>query len=325
MELIEQHHFPQPFQLTVRIPRAGEAVCGRQPELRFPEGELALAVALLGLRLRGVRAPVGREVQLSDVRKLGTALALHVLEELHGMAHLGAGRTLQVLQPPGILHVIPGRTASPIPEAKGKQEHRNIFLLIAVLFPALNEHLRIDVGVVPLEHVGKDLRTIDPFPHKDVVREGVTIIVETQQFLGSKILDSAAGHDLREGRGKPKAVRKPHQPALYPELLFVKPPAVHQLADQAFTGRHVRVRFHPHAALHHDLARLNLIHEPGIELGIVLLQHCKQGRLAHEKPVIGIFVQQSQLRRKRAGTLARCFHLRPQPRQIQMRLAENVH
>ncbi len=324
MELVEQHALPGLVQRRGREVEAAQQAGRHTPQLGSPERELALAVAALGLGLRGVHAAVALEVELADVAVLGPALGFLVLEELHRRRETHLRHALEVLQPPRELEVVAGRPAAAVAVAEGIEPGGEAVLLDA-LVPALDHALGVDAGVVVVVQVDVDLGAVDALPDEGVVGEGIAAVVGPEDLLRGEVLDAAAAHDLRQRAGVAEDVGQPQQLAVDAELLLEEALAVDELADQALAAGDVGVGLDPRRPLRDELARRRGLLDPRVDVGVALLQHPVEVRLALQELELGVLGHQRQLGGEGPPDLALGLLQRPEPRHVEVGVAEGEH
>ena len=264
------------------------------------------------------------EIQLADVAVLRRAVLCAFLKEVLRRFKRHPRRALQVLLPPDELDVVAGRAAAAVAIAERQQETAHVPFLHAIA-PAVYRRLRVGSGgIVHVQEAGH-LAAVHALPGEVVVRERVAAVVGPEDLLRRQVLDPAAAQNLRQHGAVAECIRQPQQLAVDAELLFIKPFAVHDLADQRLAGGHVRVRLHPHAAVRDPLARTHLFLDLLVQRGIQRLADFIRLRLALEELVVRIHVHQADLLGKRARHLALRLPVRPQPAHIQMRVADGRH
>ncbi|MNC44374.1 hypothetical protein D3C75_932770 [compost metagenome] len=150
------------------------------------------------------------------------------------------------------------------------------------------------------------------------------IIISTEQFNGTEILNPAALHDLRQVPGIAEHIRQPQHFVVYAEFFLEEALAVHRLADQAFTAGEVRIRLNPHGAFGNDSAVLHRLFDARIQLRIQRLDQLEQIRLALRVSIFRIFVHERQLIGHGPCNLTLRLRNRPQPGYIQVGLSHKV-
>ena len=324
VELVEQHDLPRGIQRRRREIEALESARGDAPHLRLAQGQLALAIALLRLGLRREHTPVRLEVQLTDVARIRPATRVLILEEIDGVRDGELGRTLQVFQTAGEFQVIARRATATVAKAEGIKPRGEAILLHA-LVPAPNHTIRIDARVVVIVQVDEDLGTIDALPDEGIVGEGIAAVVRPEDLLRGEILDAAAAHNLRHRARIAEDIGQPQQFAVHTKLVLEEAFAVDKLADQRLAAGDVGVRLDPRAAFGDVLPGLHGILDARVDVGITLLQHPEEVRLTLQELVLRILRHQRQLRRHCAPGLALGLLERPEPRHVDVRVAEGEH
>ena len=323
MELVEQQGLPQPFGGPGVVGAAAQGGQGA-PQFQVVQGVLAAAVVLFDGRLGGVGAPVGVEVELAVPGVGRAALFVQRLKKVHGVFHPHPGRTLQVLLPQGELDVVPAGAAAPVPVAEGNQE---IFQM-ALLHPVPPDPAQLGrVGAVGVAggQEGGHLAAVHPLPGEVMVGEGVALVVAPEDLLGHQVAHPALAQQLGQRGRVAEGVRQPEHPAVHPQLLPVEPLAEDQLPHQRLAGGDVGVRLHIHGPLGDPPPGLDGGADPLVQFGVMVAAHLVGGGLALQEPVVRVLVQQPQLGRKGAGSLAVGLLHRPQPGQVQVGVADGRH
>jgi len=126
MELLARHGIPL------------QSLSDGRPHLGLAQGELGLAIAPFGPRLRGQRAAVALKVKLTHVTRRRDAALDQVIEVSLWRRHAREGHPLQVSAPRQVLEVVTGGSSATVAPSKGYQAGRDIILLHA-LPPALDQ------------------------------------------------------------------------------------------------------------------------------------------------------------------------------------------
>ena len=158
-----------------------------------------------------------------------------------------------------------------------------------------------------------------------MIGKRVTFVIAPENFLGNQIPNAAACQKLRQNRGVAERVRQPQDLAVNTQLIAVEALAKHQLPHQRLAGRDVCIRFHIHGALRDPAAGPDGAADAFIQLGVMLPAHLVGGRLALDIAVFRILFQKTQLGGKCTRRLSVSLLHRPQPGQIQMRIAHCRH
>lgn len=128
--------------------------------------------------------------------------------------------------------------------------------------------------------------------------------------------------ELRVGRGVAEGVRQPDALGLDAEVLDEEPLAVDELAGHRLAAGQVAVGLDPHAADRRPLALLHRFLDAGPHLGVVVAHPLVLlGLRAGEDEVLVLVGQRSDVR-EGAGRLALGLTDRPQPRRVDVRMAD---
>ncbi len=332
MELLQQELAPGVVEL-----RAGEPVVGRvgrrAPQLRLVQQDLRPAVGVLGAPLTGVGAAVVLEVELLlPDRRLVEILrrqhrALDRREERFGRALLDPGHPRQVAEPPPGLQHPAGRAAAPVaPAEEIEQVVVDVLLIVDAVGPRdlLGGHVAV-VGEVALpggrrgDEVGEDFRAVGAAPAEGVVGQPVGVV--PGHLAGHEMGDARAAQDLRQRPGVAEDVRQPQEAGAPPELRLEGAHPIDQLPHQRLAVRHVGVGLDPHRAGRLPAPLGNARLDPRVELGLVLLDVIVELRLALREVVFGVLLHQPQHRREGARRLAARLRQRPEPGDVDVRVA----
>ena len=158
-----------------------------------------------------------------------------------------------------------------------------------------------------------------------MVGEGIALVIAPEDLLGDQVIHAAALEQLGQRGGVPEGIRQPQQAAVHPQLLLEKALAEHQLANQRLAGGHVGIRLHVHGAFGNPAPLRRGTADFFIQGGVVFPAHLVGGGLALQEAVLGVALQQAQLRGEGAGGFAVGFPLGPQPGQVQVRVAHGPH
>ena len=132
----------------------------------------------------------------------------------------------------------------------------------------------------------------------------------------------ASAHQLRELRGVAEHVGQPELGAAAAELSLEPALAVRNWRTSDSPRRQVAVGLHPPRRRPASIGRAHRRAHAGEQLGRALLQPRVVLRLRVREAVLGIRVHQPQLRRRRAHELAPRLLQRPQPRRVEVGVAD---
>ena len=158
-----------------------------------------------------------------------------------------------------------------------------------------------------------------------MVGERIALVVAPEDFLRDQVLYAAACQQLGQHSGIAEGIRQPKHLAVHAELFFIEPLAEDQLPHERFARRHIRVRLDIHCALGDPSTVFYGLFDASIQLRVVFAAHLVGGGLALDIAVLGVAVQQAQLRGKGAGGLAVGLGHRPQPCQVKVRVTDGGH
>ena len=282
---------------------------------------LAVAVPALDRRLGRVRPPVVLEVELADDRREVGRLSLEGLEELVGRDHRRARHALEIAHPPERLQHLGRRPAAAVAVAEHEQAAtRAVVILVVARAPAKLLDLGGRVVGVGRREVGEHLGAVDPLPHERVVRRRVEPV--PRELLCEEAPDPGAAHDLRELAVVAEDVGVPELAAAAPELALEEPLAVQELADERLARRQVAVGLDPRAADGHPPARLGVREDPAIEVGAPLADPVVLLGLRAREPELRVAVHVRRLRAECPHHLSLRLGQRPQPRGVDVRVAD---
>ena len=245
------------------------------------------------------------------------------------VAHLGrTGNSFG--QPLGAVHHVPGRTAAAVAMAVA-DEYLVIQRLGLVPVPSAEylaySQLRIVdravaglFGLLRRDQMRFDLRAVDALPVEAVI--GVAVGVVPRQFRGDKQLDPRFGKYLRQAGRIAEGVGQPDAFRCDAKLVDLKLATAQDLADQALTRADVGVRFDPHRALDVEPAGRDLLFHALPDFRVVGLEEIEQHGLVVHEGEIGKFIQHVQCRGKAAAGLVAHMHDAPEPRNVQMGVAD---
>ena len=322
VEMIQKQQLPQTLQFLCPFP--GNGLAGQQPAgqcvFRLLQRDLCLADATLGLGLGGKGATVPGQVQFA------TEGVFHIflpLEELDGMLHTAAGSAFQVSAAADHFQHLTGRTATAITVTEGEDQTIDVLLLDTVLLPTGDQLAGGEDSVASSEKVGQHLCAVDAFPPEYIVGEGFCLGVLAGQLLGGKIGHLALLHDLRQCAIKAEGIGHPGHLAIHTQFAAEPALTLHKLADQAFTGGNIGVKFHPKRAFGIEIAAAHLLQDTVVHIGVKLLEPLQNRRLAKQERILGVLLHQSQLIGVGSCGFAHSLFQSPQPGQVQVGLTEN--
>ena len=142
------------------------------------------------------------------------------------------------------------------------------------------------------DQVGQNLGSVDAAPHEGVVGDLVDLV--PGQLGGHEVVHTGLLHDLGQSAGVAEHVGQPQDPVVHAEFFLEELLAVHELADQGFTGGQVAVGFQPHAAFGLPAAFFDLLLDLVHQLGVALLQEVVQHGLRRHELVVGVLLHQLQ-------------------------------
>ena len=320
VELVEQQDAPQPVEL--RLPAAVAAQ--RVERLRILQRPLAAPVAALHRGLRRVRAAVVLEVELAHDRPQIPRVGREVVEERIRRPQLRLRQPGEVAHPPQPLEHLRGRPAAAVAVAEDQQRvARARMILVRRHGAAQLGHGRLRVVRVGGREVREDLAPVEPLPGERMAlrrREAVP-----GEFLREEAVDAREAHELRELRGVAEHVGQPQLGAAAAEVLLEPALAVEELAGQRLPRGQVAVGLHPHRADREPLPARDRLAHAGEERRRALRQPRVVLCLRVREAVLGIRVHQPQLRGRRAHELAPRLLERPQPRRVEVGVADRAH
>ena len=100
---------------------------------------------------------------------------------------------------------------------------------------------------------------------------------------------------------------------------------VHQLPHEALAAGQVHVGFHPHATHRLPLAAGDALADALEQGRVLLLDPLVLRGLRADEAVLGVVVHHHRRRGEGAGTFTLCFPKRPQPRGVDVRVADGDH
>ena len=212
------------------------------------------------------------------------------------------------------------RSAAAVPETE--RVERAIDGAVGRALDALRDLVDGDDAVVGVarREVRQQAAAVEAFPPERRVREAVRVV--PRQLLRDERAHAGARGDLRQRGGVAEDVGDPQLVALDAELLQEEAGAERDLTDECLAARDVRVGLDPHAA---DRLPSSFGDAPfdAFPDGRVVLLHplVLRGLAAHEA-VLRVGVHQRELVRERARALADRLAQRPQPRRVDVGVAD---
>ena len=145
------------------------------------------------------------------------------------------------------------------------------------------------------------------------------------ELLGQEAVDPGAAEDLRKLAVVAERVGAPVLAAAPPEPRLERPLAVEQLPHERLARRQVAVRLHPRAADDLPAAFAHALAHAREQIRRVLLEPRVVLRRGRRETVLGVAVHQRELVRERADDLAARLGERPQPRRVEVGVADRRH
>ena len=324
MELVQQHAFPHAVRRLGGIFHIFDRLRDAAPEFQFMQRDFALAVAAFRLRLRRVRSAMALVVQFADPRRQRGFFVdgFEIFFRLHDSRFR---QTFQIRFAAQEFQMVARRPAAAVAIAERHETAAVDGILLDAFAPTCENRVRERLRIVVVVQVGEHLRAVDALPPEDVVRERISAVVRPEDLLRAEPFDAATFHDLRDGAAVAKDVRQPHDLRIDAELLLEEVLSFLELADQRFAAGNVRVGLHPHGAFHQPLAALDGFLDPFVQIGIERLDAIVEIGLALKELVFGILLHQRQLVGECADAFALRLLQRPQPRHVDVRMAEAAH
>ena len=97
-----------------------------------------------------------------------------------------------------------------------------------------------------------------------------------------------------------------------------------KLPDQSLPACHIGVRLHPHSAVCNPLSALYCLLNPGKKLRVIFFAHFIRSRLALDKLIFRVFLNQPKLGSKGSLRLAVGLSHGPEPGKIQMGISHRI-
>ncbi len=212
--------------------------------------------------------------------------------------------------------------ASAVAETEGEEDF-GILRFLGVLIPALEHLVGIGLAVVHagvLRDVREHLRAVQTAPAEEVV--GPAVLGLPVQLAGEELVDAATGEDFRQRGGIAKHIRQPAASRTRAELAAEELQAHENLADERFAGGHVAVGFDPHAAGSFPAAGLDPLGDFAEQRRVMILRVAVKLSLRAGKVEVRILLHQPASRGEGASGLANRLAQRPEPRHVDMRVAD---
>ncbi len=216
---------------------------------------------------------------------------------------------------------LPGRAAASVAEPERNEGGVRPAFVGEVLFCmgqlGAREHRIIGVD---RREVREDARAVDPLPEEGVMRKPVRLV--PRDLLREEVFGTGGPRDLRQRGGVAERVGQPHLAGMHTELLHEEPRALDELPHERFAPDQVRVRFDPHAADRHEPAFGHADADALEEFGIEPLHPCVLLRRRRREHEVVVLVHQVEHVRERPRDLADRLAHRPQPRRVDVRVAD---
>ncbi len=153
-----------------------------------------------------------------------------------------------------------------------------------------------------------------------MVREHVALV--PRDLLREEPFETRTTHELRQRRRVAEAVGQPHTLGADAELLLEEALPVRELTRERLTGRHDRVRLDPHAAEGEEAPLLNGVLHTCEHLGTVLFDPLVLLSTRHSIQKVRVTLDELGHRGRRASDLADRLTHRPEPRGVDVRVAD---
>ena len=316
MEVVEQERLPGPVELLARprlIRHGGEQLGVVQRPLRAPARPL-------GARLRRVRPAVVLEVELADHLRPCGLVGQHG-EEVLGCADRRARNALQVLDARERLEHLRRRPAAAVapPEDEQAARRQRVVLEVARRAAQLGDG-RLGVVGVGRREVREHRRAVDPDPAEGVVLGRVEPV--PRELLREEAVDAGAAHDLRQLAVVAEHVGVPEHARAAAELALEEALAVHELAHERLAGGQVAVGLDPRPADREPLPGGDALADPRPEPGRAVADPRVLLGLRAGEAVVGVALHEAQLGGERPHALAEGLLQRPQPRRVDVGVAD---
>src|SRR5262249_16553870 len=189
---------------------------------------------------------------------------------------------------------------------------------------ALGVEQLLDTGVavvgVGRREVTEHLAPVDALPDERVrVR---TVEPVPRQFLRQEAHDPREPQELRPLGAIAERGGRPELAATDAELVLEEPLSVDELAQQRLAGRDVAVRLDPAPTDGHELPALHACPNALPKVAVTLLDPRVLLGLRAREAVLGVLVHVPRLTAERADRLAIGLRERPQPRRVDVRVAD---
>ena len=292
----------------------------RREQLGVVQRALGAAARALRARLRRVGAAVVLEVELADhLGPLG--LLRERAEERLRLADRRARDVLQILDAGERLEHLGGRAAAAVAPAEHQQAVRRALVVLEVARRAAQlGDGRLGVVGVGGREVREHGRAVDADPAERVV-VGRRVAVPGQ-LLGEEAADPGAAHDLRELAVVAEHVGVPEHLGAAAEFALEEALAVEELPHERLAGGQVAVGLDPRPADRQPLPAAHALADPRVEPGRAVADPRVLLRLRAGEAVVGVALHQPQLGREGAHALAVGLLERPQPRGVDVGVAD---
>ena len=316
MEVVEQERPPRAVELLARPRRIRH---GRE-QLGVVQRALRAPARPLGARLRRVRPAVVLEVELAD--HLGPLrLVGQRGEEGLGGADRRARNVLQILDARERLEHLRRRPAAAVAPPEDEQAARRQRVVLEVARRAAQlGHGRLGVVGVGRREVREHRRAVDPDPAEGVVLGRVEPV--PRELLREEAVDAGAAHDLRQLAVVAEHVGVPEHARAAAELALEEALAVDELAHERLAGGQVAVGLDPRPADREPLPGGDALADPRPEPGRAVADPRVLLGLRAGEAVVGVALHEPQLGRERPHALAEGLLQRPQPRRVDVGVAD---
>ena len=322
--MLQQHRLPRVLECRPRILRPHAHGGRRRPQFRLPQQVLAAPIPLLGASLGGERAAVKLQIQLARPHRRRRILGLRRFKEPPRAGQFDRRRSLKRRGTVGSGDHLLGRTAATVaPTERHERGIGHALLREQPLGPGQFQTGELRVVVGNGWKVREDAAAVEPLPEKAVVRKQIRVV--PGQLLGEKPATAGGTHDLRKCRGVAERVGQPDFERFHPELAQKEPLAGYELPGQGLAAGHIRVGFNPHAAGWNEVAGRDGFTHALEQLRVELLEPGILLRRRGREHKVGVPVDQVEHVGPGACDLAHGLTYRPEPRAVDVRVANRVH
>ena len=242
-------------------------------------------------------------------------------EEGLGVADGRARDVLQVFDARERLEHLRRRPAAAVAPAEDEQAARRqrVVLEVAGRAAQLGDG-RLGVVGVGRREVREHRRAVDPDPAEGVVLGRVEPV--PRELLREEAVDPGAAHDLRQLAVVAEHVGVPEHARAAAELALEEALAVEELAHERLAGGQVAVRLDPRPADREPLPGGDALADPRPEPGRPVADPRVLLGLRAGEAVVGIALHEPHLGGERPHALAEGLLQRPQPRRVDVRVAD---